>query len=650
MRDLESGTLIDGRYRVASRLGSGGMADVYCATDEQLGRKVAVKLLHPRFAEDAEFVERFRREASSAAGLSHPNIVNVYDRGEFDGTYYIAMEYLDGRSMKKLVTEEGALDPVRAIDLVTQILRAARSAHQRGVIHRDLKPQNAIVDAEGVVKVTDFGIARAGASDMTETGSIMGTAQYLSPEQAQGQAVSAASDLYSIGIILYELLTGRIPFDGPSAVTIALKQVTEPPPAPSLINPAVPVELDAVVLRALAKDPAERFADAAEFLAALEQARQALLAPAGSSTAQFGAVPAPAVYEPAPGEPPYAPLAPLDQRGRAWPWVLATLVVLGLGLGAFLVFGSSSKSVPDVVAKSAPAASAILTGAGFHVAERPQPSSTVPRGDVIATFPAAHASASKGSTVTLIVSSGPGVVTVPNVVSLDRRAAAEGLRRAGFQVIETLSPSDTVPRDHVVSTDPLPLTEVQAGSTVTLTISTGRSRVTVPSVLGQTYEQASASLQAAGFQVARVDQVSGNQKPDTVIKQDPAAGTVHTKGSTVTLTVTKTANQVVVPAVTGLAEPDARSTLIAAGLTVGKTKTVTVTDPTQNGVVISQNPAAGRSVKRGAHVTLTVGKAPPTTTTTTPTTPTTTTTTPTTPTPGTGAPGGPAAAVPKASG
>jgi len=197
MPELAPDTIVDGRYKVLTRLGSGGMADVFCAEDQQLGRKVALKLLHRRFAEDAEFVERFRREASAAAGLQHPNVVGVYDRGEWDGTYYIAMEYLPGRSLKDVIRQEAPLDPVRAIDIVEQILKAARFAHRRGIVHRDLKPHNVIVDDEDRVKVTDFGIARAGASDMTETGSIMGTAQYLSPEQAQGHAVSAPSDLYA---------------------------------------------------------------------------------------------------------------------------------------------------------------------------------------------------------------------------------------------------------------------------------------------------------------------------------------------------------------------------------------------------------------------------------------------------------------------
>src|ERR1700716_368125 len=262
MAEIGAGTIIDGRYKVVSRLGSGGMAAVFLREDQHRGRKVALKLLHRRFAEDPGFVERFRREAQAAAGLQHPNVVGIYDRGRFGDTYYIAMEYLPGRSLKQLIRQEAPLDPVRAIDITIQILKAARFAHRRGVIHRDLKPHNVIVDDADQAKVTDFGIARAGASDMTETGSIMGTAQYLSPEQAQGHAVSPGSDLYAVGVVLYELLTGRVPFDAEAAVTIAIKHVSEAPDPLTAINPSVPPELEQVVLWALNKNPADRPQDA----------------------------------------------------------------------------------------------------------------------------------------------------------------------------------------------------------------------------------------------------------------------------------------------------------------------------------------------------------------------------------------------------
>src|SRR3954466_13380218 len=312
---VASETIVEGRSRVVGRLGSGGMADVYCAEDLQLGRNVALKVLHSRFADDAEFRERFRREARSAAGLQHQNVVAIYDRGEWDGNYYIAMEYLDGRTLKEIVQRDGPLAPERAIDMTVQVLRAARFAHRRGIIHRDIKPHNVIVDEEGRAKVTDFGIARAaGASDMTQTGSIMGTAQYLSPEQAQGHAVSEPSDLYSAGIMLYELLTGRVPFDGESAVTIALKHVNERPVPPSMINPAVPPELEGVVMRALEKDPQRRFPDADAFIAALEHVRARPATVVEEAVVYDGGYAPPPLYE-----------EEADGR-RWWPW----LVALGL--------------------------------------------------------------------------------------------------------------------------------------------------------------------------------------------------------------------------------------------------------------------------------------------------------------------------------
>src|SRR5258707_1934137 len=244
---IDPDTIIDGRYRVLSRLGSVVLVDVELAQEQLLGREFAVMLLLHHFDEDQELVERFRREDSSAAALSHPNIVGIFDRGEWNGTYYIAMEYVAGRSLKAIVREQGPLDPAVAIDTVIQILRAARFAHRRGVIHRDLKPHNVILDEEGRARVTDFGIARAGASDMTLTGSIMGTAQYLSPEQAQGYAVSAASDIYSVAVLLYDLLTRAGPSEAESAVAIAFKQVSAEPRPPSEANPALPQALAVLV-------------------------------------------------------------------------------------------------------------------------------------------------------------------------------------------------------------------------------------------------------------------------------------------------------------------------------------------------------------------------------------------------------------------
>src|ERR671924_1345368 len=269
-------TLFDGRYRILRKLGTGGMANVYLAEDEVLGRRVAIKILNDRHALDQQFVERFRREAKNAASLSHPNIVSIYDRGEAEGTYYIAMEYLDGRSLKELIVARGPAPVNVAIDYARQILAAIRFAHRHGIVHRDIKPHNVLVDGEGRLKVTDFGIARAGASQMTEAGSIIGTAQYLSPEQARGAPVDQTSDLYSTGVVLYELLTGGVPFTGDSAVEIAMKHLSAVPTPPSELRPEVPHDLDLVVLRALAKNPDERYQTADEFDRDLAQVAEGL--------------------------------------------------------------------------------------------------------------------------------------------------------------------------------------------------------------------------------------------------------------------------------------------------------------------------------------------------------------------------------------
>jgi serine/threonine-protein kinase len=613
---LTSETIVDGRYRVLNRVGSGGMADVYCAEDLQLGRNVALKVLHSRFAEDAEFVERFRREASSAAGLQHQHVVSVYDRGEWDGTYYIAMEFVRGESLKALVQREGPLPPDRAIDLTVQILRAARFAHRRGVIHRDFKPHNVIIDDEDRAKVTDFGIARAGASDMTQTGSIMGTAQYLSPEQAQGHPVGAPSDLYSIGVVLYELLTGRVPFEGESAVTIALKHVNELPLPPSRFNPAVSHELEGVVLRALDKEPTRRFPDADAFIAALEHVR----------TGVPGAVAAgpPTVVETAPVYDGYAPAEAVyeeEARGsRWWLWLLALLLLTGAVLaGAYVLNrGPGQVAVPNVVGADQASAEARLRQDGFVADSVTKTSPDRPEGEVIASDPPPGQRADKGSTVTLTVSNGPGTAAIPAVEGLSRSRARSRLRDAGFQIQERRESNDTVATGRAIRTSPPEGEERRKGSTVTLLISTGKEQVEIPTVTGQTFEEASAALQAKGFQVARKDQVTDKEDPGTVLAQNPDGGQAVDKGATVTLNVAKEPQDVAVPDVTGETQADAVKRLSREGFEI-VTQERTVDSQEGDGVVVEQDPAAGRA-KKGATVTIIVGTFDPTAT-PTPTTP-----------------------------
>ncbi len=604
---LDTETVVDGRYRVLDRVGSGGMAEVYCAQDLQLGRKVALKILYRRFAEDREFVERFRREASSAAGLQHQHVVSVYDRGEYDGTYYIAMEYLEGRSLKTIIRQEAPLDPDRAVDLTIQILRAARFAHRRGIIHRDLKPHNVIVDEEGRAKVTDFGIARAGASDMTQTGSIMGTAQYLSPEQAQGMAVSAASDLYSIGIILYELLTGRVPFEGESAVTIALKQVNERPTPPTVYNSAVTPELEAVVMRALEKEPARRFQDADDFISALQAAREGIATPA--------MVTAPTAIEPIPPPSeayayPSEPLPPPEERegSRWWLWLLAVLVAAaGLAAVLFLTNRTQQVTVPTVIGADQANAEAKLRQEGFHT-DAVQKTSQQPAGRVIGQDPSGETKADKGSTVTLTVSSGPAQVPVPQVVGLTLKSAQGRLQKVGLQSSEREENSTDVEKGRVISASPGEGEKVDKGSSVSLTVSSGPEQVDVPDVTGKNFDEASSTLQNAGFKVTTTAKES-DKDPGTVLSQNPKGGTQADSGATIALTVAKEQSQVDVPDVTGEDVSAAVAKLSGAGFQVDQ-QSRDVDSPEGDGVVIEQTPDTGKA-KKGSKVTIVVGKFNP---------------------------------------
>ncbi len=601
MRDITADTVIDGRYQVIGKVGSGGMAEVYGAEDLQLGRKVAVKVLHRRFTEDEEFVERFRREAQSAAGLQHQHVVSVYDRGEWDGTYYIAMEYLEGRSLKDVIREEAPLQALRCVDIAIQILRAARFAHRRGIIHRDLKPHNVILDDEDRAKVTDFGIARAGASDMTETGSIMGTAQYLSPEQAQGHAVSAQSDLYGIGIVLYEMLAGELPFDAESAVTIALKQVSEAPPPLTELRPDIPPDLDAVTMRALEKDPAHRFQDADEFIGALEAVRAQLTGAPGGDTSSF--LPPPAVVS----EKWEQVAEPERPRRRRWLWaVLAGLLVAGAVIAALLLAGGPDDVVvPDVVGADIEVAQQRLRSEGFEV-EVTQARNPELAGEVIGQDPEADAQAPEGSTINLTVSAGPGDVAVPDVIGEPRDEAVEELEDAGFETREEEAFSAEVAAGRVIETRPVPGFQLERGSEVRLVVSRGEQTDVVPPVIGEQQSAAAAQLRSAGFGVEVAETESGGPA-GTVVAQDPAGNTDAPAGSTVTITVVTEAEQVSVPDVEGLSESQASERLSASGFEVD-IQEEDVDSSSSDGTVLSQTPDGGQQADRGATVAILVGR------------------------------------------
>ncbi len=616
MAEVTTDVLVDGRYRVLERIGSGGMADVFCAEDTHLNRRVALKVLHRRFAEDPSFVERFRREASSAAGLQHPHVVSVFDRGDHEGTYYIAMELLEGRTLKQVVSADAPMSQERAIDLGVQILEAAGFAHRHGVVHRDFKPHNVIVDENDRVKVTDFGIARAGASEMTETGSILGTAQYLSPEQAQGHSVDERSDIYSIGVVMYEMVTGRLPFEGDSAVAIAVKHLNEAPARIATHRPDVHPGLEAAVMRALVKDPAQRWASADEFMAALQAARAAIAMGAdGQGTAIWGPLP-PEEALAGEGEP---------EEGRSrrrWLLLLLPLLLLAAAAAAFfLLRGPSQIAVADVVGDPLAEAQPQLEEAGFRV-ELEREADPAPVNQVLAQDPQAGVEIDEGAPVTLTISSGPPLVEVPDVVGDVEEDAIEKLDKAGFRVdASATQPSDGVAAGLVAKMLPAAGTERRKGSTIQLFISSGPRRAEVPSVVGSTRSAAASEIRSAGFTVS-VTETESSEPEDQVIAQDPSAGTSADEGTTVTLTVSSGAagggrspaprepkqdEDARVPNVTGLDPGAAASELRAAGFSVGRTVESTE-DEDEDGIVIGQSPGAGSTLRQGGSVSIVIGR------------------------------------------
>jgi serine/threonine-protein kinase len=633
-QDTLTGTLFAARYRVTRKLGGGGMADVYLAEDQELGRRVAIKILHGRYANDEQFVERFRREATHAAGLSHPNIVSIYDRGTTDGSYFIVMEYVEGRTLKELIRSRGPCPIPVAIAYARQILAALRYAHRNGVIHRDIKPHNVIVDPEGVVKVTDFGIARAGPSQMTEEGAIIGTAQYLSPEQARGAPVDQTSDLYSTGIVLYELLTGSVPFSGETPVEIAMKHLSEVPDAPSELRPEVPDDLDMVVLRALAKEPPDRYQSAAAMDADLETvargghvpgetAEAATVVLAGGRTVDAATAVTQVTRRGRPVgpgyPPPFEPRPP--RRGPLWPWLVGLGTLLALAVGTFLLYdtvksqfeGAEQVAVPYLVAIPQAAAVNEITDRGLVPRIRRISNSDVEEGLVFAQDPAPGKRVDKESVVRIDVSAGKPEVTVPSVVGQSATDAVAELTRAGLdaQIVEVNNERD---EGTVVAQAPNAGTVVVEGTRVRINVSKGPKPVTVPNVINLPYDQAASELQRAGFGVARVDRDSDLAR-GIVIDQEPRGGSESSKGSTITLSVSKGPATTAVPDVTTQDVTVAQTTLEAAGF---RTKVVLedTDDPTFEGIVISQDPVGGTQAKPNSIVTLFVGRFTGTTETT----------------------------------
>ncbi|HWJ45339.1 MAG TPA: Stk1 family PASTA domain-containing Ser/Thr kinase [Gaiellaceae bacterium] len=615
-------TLFDGRYRIVRKLGTGGMANVYLAEDEVLGRRVAIKILNDRHAGDDQFVERFRREAKNAASLSHPNIVSIYDRGEAEGTYYIAMEYLDGRSLKELIVARGPAPVNVAIDYARQILAAIRFAHRHGIVHRDIKPHNVLVDTEGRLKVTDFGIARAGTSQMTEAGSIIGTAQYLSPEQAKGAPVDQTSDLYSVGVVLYELLTGVVPFSGDTPVEIAMKHLSSTPEAPSAKRSEIPRDLDMIVMRALAKDPADRYQSAEEMDADLARvARGAAVSPATEEAATaiisrppptaVTAITPPRTREPVPYAPPAAYYDYDEPRRRAvWPWIVALLFVAAAIIGGYFLYNqvqsqlNSKVAVENYLQLREIDAVKKIGDSGLRVQVVRQYNAKVEKTFVFRQDPQPGERIDKGNYVTIYTSQGPPLTDVPNVVGKRVDEALADLRQANLRW-KVQRVDNNAPVDQVISQRPSG-GQAQQDSVVVLRVSKGPKPVIVPSVVGSTFDSANSALMGAGFAVRRKD-VESDQPKNTVVDQSPAGGTYQPPGATITLSVSKGPTTSTVPDVTSLAQADAVAQLRASGFRV-RIVSQPVTDPNQDGIVQTQDPAGSAKAPPGSTVTIAVGK------------------------------------------
>ena len=621
---MELEHVFNGRYRVDTRLGTGGMAIVYCGTDLLLRRRVAIKVLRDQFSADDDFIKRFSYEAQAAARLSHPNVVNVYDFGHEGDAYFIVMELVEGETLAAMLHGEQRLPESVAIDYATQIAAGLAFAHRQGLLHRDVTPANILVTGGDVVKLGDFGIARAVAENaigVTQPGMVMGSVAYVSPEQAQGRELDARSDLYSLGVVLYQMVTGRIPFNGETPVAVALKHVSEPAPQLDPARDGVSPALASIIATLLQKNPEDRFASATELGRALREAREQPALSVGARTgadaptSRFGAVNAPSPPPRASAAPdrPHNGVATYDEPmppafDRRWiPFMALILIVAGLAgyLGARALGPRKDIAVASFIDESSMLAQQSIVAAGLKPDVRTEASETVPVDRVIRQDPAPGAMTSHGAPVTLFVSSGAPLVAIPDVKGFTSTDAQHMLTNAKFKTKIVQRFDATAAKDTVLDASPAVGTNAGEGSTITLTVSQGRQPIRVPQLVGVSVDAARAALTKLGLKLNVDQQTASDLIPNgTIISQAQSGGSMVDPGSTVGITVSTGAVLVSVPDVGGKPPADAVTALQTAGFTPRIQYIVDATNA--GGNVSSQDPAANATAPRRSTVTISV--------------------------------------------
>lgn len=620
-----TGKIFNNRYELGERIGVGGMAEVYMAQDLVLGRIVAVKTMLPQYAADPDFTRRFRQEAASAANLQSPYIVNVYDWGHSDDNYFIVMEYIRGSDLKTAIKERGAINERKVAEIAGQVCQALSAAHQQDIIHRDIKPQNIMIQPDGNVKVMDFGIARAKNSTAEKTETVLGTAHYTSPEQAQGKELTAASDIYSLGVVMYEAATGQLPFDGPDAVSVALMQIQQQPANPRDVNPKISPEFEAIILTAMQKDPNARFATVndmrralTDFLAGRPINLAALAGGAvigGAAGYAAGAAMGASVADAAPTEAinmqdgftsartsVIQPAGGMGAAGAVGPGSTG-----GMGAGSTQVMPVSGVGGTQAYGGVSPMGSGARnyqTGNGDFNDEKPG------RGKKIAIAVIAVI-AVIAIAVGFALANGGEKVEVPNVVGMTSEEAITSIEKAGFKLgkVENVN-DDSVEAGTVTKQDPTGGSQAKKGSDINLVVSQGSEKLEVPDVRGMTEAQAKKALVTAGFTLGKTtEEYSDSVEEGQVISQDPAGGSEANKGTAVNIVKSKGADTVSVPDLRGLSVSEAQSKAQKEGFNFSQSGSE-YSDSVDEGCIISQNPSGGNKAEKGATISCVVSKGP----------------------------------------